>query len=60
MPYIRTPSGITPPTPGLEHEEPEFNVAEDDIPGGGDGSASAVTERNGVREDRPLHTSERE
>lgn len=25
------PSGITPPTPGLEHEEPEFGL-EDDIP----------------------------
>ena len=59
MPYIRTPAGITPPAPGLEHEEPEFNTAEDDIPGG-EASASAVTERSGAREDRPLHSPERE
>jgi hypothetical protein len=59
MPYIRTPAGITPPTPGLEHEEPEFMAAEDDIPCG-DGSASAVTERNNAREDRPLHVPDRE
>jgi len=59
MPYIRTPVGITPPAPGLEHEEPEFVPTEDDIPAG-DGSASAVTDRNGAREDRPLHSPERE
>jgi hypothetical protein len=59
MPYIRTPVGITPPTPGLEHEEPEFVAAEDDIPSG-DGSASAVTERSNTREDRPLRAPERE
>jgi hypothetical protein len=59
MPYIRTPAGITPPTPGLEHEEPEFNTAEDDIPCG-DGSASAMSDRSGVRDERPLRTSERE
>ncbi|GAB3660540.1 hypothetical protein [Ramlibacter alkalitolerans] len=58
MPYIRTPAGITPPTPGLEHEEPEFMASEEDIPGG-DTSASAVTDRNAPRED-PLHTPERE
>lgn len=57
MPYIRTPVGITPPAPGLEHEEPEFVPAEDDIPAS-DSSASAVTERNGVREERPLHGPE--
>ena len=26
------PNGITPPTPGLEHEEPEMMVDEYDIP----------------------------
>jgi len=59
MPYIRTPSGITPPAPGLEHEEPELMATEEDIPCG-DGSASAVTDRNAAREERPLHTPERE
>ena len=29
--YRQPPMGITPPTPGLEHEEPEFAI-EDDIP----------------------------
>jgi hypothetical protein len=59
MPYIRTPVGITPPAPGLEHEEPEFSPSEDDIPCG-DSTASAVTDRNGGRDDRPLHAPERE
>lgn len=59
MPFIRTPSGITPPAPGLDHEEPEFVPAEDDIPSS-DGSASAVTDRKGAREERPLHKPERE
>lgn len=59
MPYIRTPVGITPPAPGLEHEEPEFVPAEEDIPGS-DGSATAVTDRNSTREERPLHRPERE
>jgi hypothetical protein len=58
MPYIRTPAGITPPAPGLEHEEPEFMGNEEDIPCG-DNAASAVTERNGGREE-PLHSPERE
>lgn len=39
-----TPSGITPPTPGLEHEEPEFAI-EDDIPSD-DGRASAHRDRD--------------
>lgn len=59
MPYIRTPIGITPPAPGLDHEEPEFTPVEEDIPSG-DGSASAVTERNATREDRPLRSPDRE
>jgi hypothetical protein len=58
MPYIRTPVGITPPAPGLDHEEPEFVAVEEDIPS--DGSATAVTERNAAREERPLHTPERD
>ena len=28
---LTTPQGITPPTPGLEHEEPEL-MREEDIP----------------------------
>lgn len=31
MAYVRPPSGITPPAPGLEREEPVF-VPEEDIP----------------------------
>ncbi len=57
MPYIRTPAGITPPAPGLDHEEPELMIAEDDIPTS-DG-ASARTERNSAREE-PLHRPEQE
>jgi hypothetical protein len=53
MPYIRTPMGITPPAPGLEHEEPELVATEDDIPGS-DGGASARTDRNAGRDERPL------
>lgn len=58
MPYIRTPVGVTPPTPGLEHEEPELFTGEDDIPSS-DG-AGARAERSAAREERPLHTPERE
>ena len=58
MPYIRTPAGITPPAPGLDHEEPEFSPVEEDIPGG-DNGASGRTERNAAREE-PRHTPERE
>jgi hypothetical protein len=57
MPYIRTPMGVTPPAPGLEHEEPEFTPAEEDIPCAEGGSAA---ERNGAREERPRHGAERE
>lgn len=42
--YRSTPSGITPPAPGLEREEPEFR-REDDIPAA-DGGASAGSERD--------------
>ena len=34
---MSAPEGITPPAPGLEREEPEFNFAEDDIPRSDDG-----------------------
>lgn len=59
MPFIRTPMGVTPPAPGLEHEEPEFVPVEEDIPAG-DGGASGRTDRNAAREERPLHKAERE
>lgn len=55
MPYIRTPMGITPPAPGLDHEEPEFVAVEEDIPGSDTG---ARAERNA--DERPLHAPERE
>jgi hypothetical protein len=42
--YRDTPRGITPPTPGLEREEPEFSPWEEDIPSD-DGHASARSER---------------
>lgn len=32
------PVGITPPTPGLDREEPELMVVEDDIPKDDDGA----------------------
>jgi hypothetical protein len=35
------PQGITPPTPGLEHEEPEMMVDEDDIPESSDAEDEA-------------------
>lgn len=47
---MRTPQGITPPAPGLDHEEPEFR-REDDIPKD-DGHASGRPEREGSREER--------
>lgn len=58
MPTIRTPAGITPPAPGLDHEEPDMLVHEDDIPTG-DGGASARTEHATAR-DEPVHSPERE
>jgi len=59
MPYIRTPSGITPPAPGLEHEEPEFVAVEEDIPCA-DTGGSASPDRHAARDERPLHRPERE
>ena len=55
MPTVRTPRGITPPAPGLEHEEPTF-VPEEDIPA--DGRANARGERG--RAERPARKPERE
>jgi hypothetical protein len=57
MPYIRTPMGITPPAPGLDHEEPDMMVHEDDIPTSD--SASARTEHATAR-DEPAHRPEQE
>ena len=55
-----TPQGITPPTPGLEREEPDFWI-EDDIPSDDDkGRAAAKPERNGSGEERSSHKPERE
>jgi hypothetical protein len=54
------PQGITPPTPGLEREEPEFWI-EDDIPSDDGGERpTASPERSGSREDRSLNKPERE
>lgn len=64
------PIGITPPSPGLEHEEPELR-REEDIPAD-DGSPNAAeplrgdrefirrSERESTREERPLRKVERE
>jgi hypothetical protein len=56
----KTPNGITPPTPGLEHEEPDFWI-EDDIPSddGGDRPV-AKSERTGSGEERATNKPERE
>jgi hypothetical protein len=56
MPTIRTPRGITPPSPGLDREEPTF-VPEDDIP---TENAKARGERSTSREERPARSPERE
>jgi hypothetical protein len=50
----RPPAGITPPAPGLDHEEPAF-WNEDDIPSDDGGRAAARSngsERGGQREER--------
>jgi hypothetical protein len=41
---IHTPEGITPPTPGLDREEPEFFAWEADIPADDGGWATAEFE----------------
>jgi hypothetical protein len=59
-----TPTGITPPTPGLEHEEPEMAM-EADIPSD-DGEAPAAepdgqgSSHGSEGEQRPLREVERE
>jgi hypothetical protein len=53
MPYVRPPSGITPPAPGLDKEEPVF-VPEEDIPSEDPGRADSAGE------ERPLPGTERE
>jgi hypothetical protein len=53
MPTVRTPQGITPPAPGLDHEEPAF-VPEDDLPS--EGRSGGET----AREERPAGKPERE
>lgn len=61
---MKTPAGITPPTPHLDREEPEFR-GEDDIPAD-DGSPAAAErpdrggEPGGMRDERPLRKVERE
>jgi len=57
MPTVRTPRGITPPAPGLDHEEPTF-VPEDDIPA--EGRANARGEPGSGREERPARKPEPE
>jgi hypothetical protein len=52
MPYIRPPSGITPPAPGLDREEPTF-VPEEDIP-------NSDNRAEGTRDERPATGPDRE
>ncbi len=55
---IPTPTGITPPAPGLEREEPDFWI-EDDIPGDDDhGHAAPREEHSTGREARSSHEPE--
>ena len=56
MPTMRTPRGITPPSPGLDREEPAF-VPEQDIPGN-DGAANTRSDTG--REERPARNPDRE
>lgn len=54
MPYFRPPRGITPPSPGLEREEPSF-VPEEDIP-----SETRPSGRAEHGDERPPRSSELE
>jgi hypothetical protein len=65
---MKTPEGITPPSPHPEREEPELR-REDDIPADDGGPSSADERSNGessgrlleeAREERPLRKVERE
>jgi len=54
------PTGITPPTPGLDREEPDFWI-EDDIPSDDGGERPAAKPaRDAPREERAPHKPERE
>ena len=55
---MRTPQGITPPAPGLEHEEPDL-WREEDIPRD-EGGGNARSEGGGAREERSPRSPERE
>ncbi|MEJ5990439.1 hypothetical protein WG902_10595 [Ramlibacter sp. PS3R-8] len=54
---MHTPQGITPPTPGLEREEPELR-REEDIPEDDEGPAGS--ERSSSREERAPRSPARE
>jgi hypothetical protein len=56
MPNLRTPRGITPPTPGLDREEPTF-VPERDIPED-DSRAAARNDHGAARDDRAPRSPE--
>ena len=56
MPTNRTPRGITPPTPGLDREEPTF-VPERDLP---EPEGNPIARGEVVREDRPARDPEPE
>jgi hypothetical protein len=45
-----TPEGITPPAPGLEHEEPEILFVEDDIPRNDEGWRWATAEIDKIKQ----------
>ncbi|MBA2676505.1 hypothetical protein [Ramlibacter sp.] len=53
--HASPPSGQTPPTPGLDKEEPEFMV-ESDIPVSGETRGNG----RGVADPRPVSPAERE
>ena len=45
---MSTPEGITPPAPGLEREEPDQVLTEDDIPRNDDGWRWATAEMDKI------------
>ena len=45
---MSTPEGLTPPAPGLEHEEPIQVLTEDDIPRDDDGWRWATAEMDKI------------
>lgn len=54
-----TPAGVTPPAPGLAHEEPDI-WQEDDIPTDDGGPADRPAATPGERREQPSHKPERE